>query len=144
MKTFTLDTWYGKDDPALKGIEDKARKAISAAAEQFIKDCISNDVEVSSAEGLFYNLVFQELTTARLKAVDEVRKEAFKEDAIVYFISRPDSCVVRAVITDRDGGMVTVKGLDGDYKDKYMVKVMADLFQDRESVDRILAAGLSK
>lgn len=144
MNTFTTDTWYGKSNPVTNELEEKTRKALSKVAEQFIRDCIANDIAVCSADGLFHSLVFQELTTARLKVVDEVRKETFKEGTTVYFIDHYDINVIEAVITEQKGGRVTVKGLNMDYIDKYIDKNMADLFLSKDQAEQVIAAKLNR
>lgn len=37
--------------------------------ENFIKNCIENDIEMSSSDGLFFGLVMQEMIMARVKQV---------------------------------------------------------------------------
>lgn len=79
MKTFTLDSTNGVMNPQTKEVEDRATKQLQEVAYQFIKDCVDNDIEVSSSEGFFYSLAFQALTEARLKYTYELKKAREKE-----------------------------------------------------------------
>lgn len=76
MNTFTVDTWYGKTNEEMNELEAKTRERLAIVAEQFIKDCIDKNIEVSSADGFFYSLVFQQLTEARIKVTGGVKKHA--------------------------------------------------------------------
>lgn len=74
MKTFTLDSRYGEISSEIRWIEDQTREKLNIVVNDFIKNCIENDVETTSASGLFFEMVFQELTMARTKQVSELRK----------------------------------------------------------------------
>ncbi len=75
MKTFTLDSLSGEMNTEIKWIENKTRKQLQKVVEEFIKDCIENDIEVCSSDGFFIEMVFQELIMSRSKQVFEVSKK---------------------------------------------------------------------
>lgn len=75
MKTFTLDSCNGKLNPEIEWIENQTREELRKVVERFITYCIKNDVEVTSASGLFYEMVMQELTMVRSKQVYELNKK---------------------------------------------------------------------
>lgn len=62
MRTFTLDSRNGKMNPDIEWIESQTREELRKVVKCFITNCIMNDVEVTSASGLFYEMVMQELT----------------------------------------------------------------------------------
>lgn len=74
MQTFTLDSQYGEMNTNIKWIETKHREKLSKVIEEYTKDCMDNDVEMSSADGVFLEMVFQELTTSRLKLISKRKK----------------------------------------------------------------------
>lgn len=76
MRTFTLDSLNGKMNPDIKWIESQTREELRKVVEYFILNCIMNDVEVTSASGLFYEMVMQELTMIRSKQVFELNKKS--------------------------------------------------------------------
>lgn len=76
MKTFTLDSRNGKMNPDIEWIESQTREELRKVVECFIMNCIMNDVEVTSASGLFYEMVMQELTMIRSKQVFELNKKS--------------------------------------------------------------------
>lgn len=75
MKTFTLDSLNGKMNTDIEWIERQTREDLKKVVEYFITNCIKNDVEVTSASGLFYEMVMQELTMTRSKQVFELNKK---------------------------------------------------------------------
>ena len=75
MKTFTLDSCNGKMNPDIEWIESQTREELRKVVECFITKCIKNDVEVTSASGLFCEMVMQELTMIRSKQVYELNKK---------------------------------------------------------------------
>ena len=79
MKTFTLDSYNGKLNPDIEWIEKQTREDLRKVVECFITNCIKNDVEVTSASGLFYEMVMQELTMIRSKQVFELNKNVIKK-----------------------------------------------------------------
>lgn len=74
MKTFTLDSRGGKLNPDIEWIEIQTREKLREVVEDFTKNCIENDIEMSSSDGLFFGLVMQEMSMARVKQVSELRK----------------------------------------------------------------------
>lgn len=74
MKTFSLDSLNGKMNTEIAWIENKTRERLHEIIEDFIKDCIENDIEVCSSDGFFIEMVFQELTMNRSKQVYEISK----------------------------------------------------------------------
>lgn len=77
MRTFTLDSLNGKMNPDIEWIENQTREELRKVIEFFITNCIKNDVEVTSASGLFYEMAMQELTMIRSKHVYELNKTCF-------------------------------------------------------------------
>lgn len=75
MQTFTLDSNNGKMNPETRWIENKTRERLKEVIEEFVKDCIENDIEMCSSDGLFLEMVFQELTMSRSKQVYELSKK---------------------------------------------------------------------
>lgn len=74
MKTFTLDSRNGKLNPDIEWIETQTREKLRVVVNDFMMNCIKNDVEMTSADGLFFEMVMQELTMARSKHISEFRK----------------------------------------------------------------------
>ena len=75
MKTFTLDSRGGKLNPDIEWIKTQTREKLREVVNGFMMNCIENDVETTSTDGLFLEMVFQELTMARSKQVSELRKK---------------------------------------------------------------------
>lgn len=74
MKSFTLDSRVGKLNPDIEWIEKQTRKKLREVIEDFTKNCIENDIEMTSSDGLFFGLVMQEISIVRVKQVSELRK----------------------------------------------------------------------
>ena len=128
MNTFTMDTWYGKMNPDTNEMEAKMRSQLSSTIEEYIRYCINNDMEVSSAEGFFYGLVFQQMAEARLKVVDDFKKKNLKIRDRVFFIDYYEGEIVEASITSKMGTSVTVIGKSGSHKGKQVTKHITELF----------------
>lgn len=75
MKTFTNDSLLGKMNPETKWIEEKTRRQLRGVIEGYLNDCIENDVEMTSADGLFFEMVFQELVEIRSKEISKRKSE---------------------------------------------------------------------
>lgn len=67
MKTFTINSTNGIANNELNWLELKTRDNLTKVTDEFLKDCRDNDVEMLSADGAFYSLVFQCLTDSRLR-----------------------------------------------------------------------------
>lgn len=74
LKLFTVDSTNGKCNPELQWLEQKLRNALSKVTDEYTKDCIDNNIEVCSSEGVFWGVAFQCLTESRIKNVCEKRK----------------------------------------------------------------------
>lgn len=74
LETFTIDCMNGKSNPKLQWIEQKLRTAMSKVTDEYTKDCMDNNVEVCSSEGVFYGVVFQCLVESRMKNIYEKNK----------------------------------------------------------------------
>lgn len=61
-------------NPDVEWIEIQTREKLREVIEDFTKNCIENDIEMSSSDGLFFELVMQEISMARAKQVSELRK----------------------------------------------------------------------
>lgn len=71
MKTFTLDSRGGELNSEIKWIEEQTREKLKEVVDDFIKNCIQNDVEMTSTDGLFLEMVMQELIMYRSKQIFE-------------------------------------------------------------------------
>lgn len=78
MKTFTIDSRNGELNPDIRWIETETREELREVINNYIKKCIENDVEMTSSEGLFFDMVIQELSMARMKQVYEIVKREKK------------------------------------------------------------------
>lgn len=67
MKTLTTDTMNGVSNTEFDWLVDKTRKALIKITDEYIKECIENDIETLSADGAFYELVFQCMTESRAR-----------------------------------------------------------------------------
>lgn len=138
MNTFTTDATHGKMNPDTKEIEVKVREGLAKVTEQFVRDCINNDIEVCSAEGFFYGLVHQYLTESRLKVIDDFKnKKRFKVGDRVYFIDhyandKNTDRIVEATVIRKMGSVITMKGKNGRYKDVIVDREKDDLFMTAE------------
>lgn len=74
MNTFTLDSRGGKLNPDYEWIETQTREKLRDVIKDFTMNCIKNDIEMTSADGLFFGLVMQELSMVRVTQVSELRK----------------------------------------------------------------------
>lgn len=76
MKTFTLDSLNGKLNPDIQWIEAQTREKLREVINDYVKNCIENDIEMTSADGLFFEMVIQELTMSRVKqTVENIQRE---------------------------------------------------------------------
>ena len=76
MKTMTIDSMNGVINTEFNWLENKTRKVLSKITDEYIKDCIDNDIETLSAEGAFYDMVFQCMTESRIYQSYEHRKNS--------------------------------------------------------------------
>lgn len=79
MQTFTLDSHNGEMNPGTRWIENKTRERLKEVIEEFVKDCVKNNIEMCSSDGFFLEMVFQELTMSRIKQVCELNKKEKSE-----------------------------------------------------------------
>lgn len=66
LNTFTLDSLDGKPNPSFTWIEKKVRENLQPVIAKYVEDCGENNIEVSSAQGLLFWLVFEILTNESL------------------------------------------------------------------------------
>lgn len=132
MKTFRTDAIYGKMNPDTKEIEARTRKQLTEVAELFIRDCISKDIEICSAEGFFYGIVHEQLTMARAKVISDLKNKKFKVGDRVYFIDHyadeETDRIIEATITRKMGTVITMEGKNGRYKGAIVDREKDDLF----------------
>lgn len=75
MKTMTTDTVNGASNKEFDWLLEKTSKALSKVTDDYIKDCIDNDIETLSADGAFYELVFFCMTESRARLSCKYKKK---------------------------------------------------------------------
>lgn len=75
VRGFTKDSEYGVFNEELNYIREKYESKLLNIMEGYINDCIEENIEVSSADGMMYCLISQAITYARAKVTDEKKKK---------------------------------------------------------------------
>lgn len=68
LKTICSDVYGMEDSKEMQEFIEKHGKAIYEVAESFVEDCVKNNIEYCSANGIFWSLAMGKLTTAYAKA----------------------------------------------------------------------------
>lgn len=76
LKTITIDSINGEMNSEFELLEKKTRENLRSVINEYIKDCINNNIETCSADGFLFELIFQTITEQRLYISYERKKNA--------------------------------------------------------------------
>lgn len=67
LKTFTIDSCYGKENEELRELTNKYELKIIELCNSFITECDSNSIESCSSNGWFVDTIIYALANCRMK-----------------------------------------------------------------------------